>query len=71
MTDGGDGNGDKKEQHGDSGAECDAGLEKELKKGRKPATTGGVRKRSFSLYRGSVQSVAASKNRPTLSGKAI
>ena len=34
-----------------------AGLEKELKKGLKPATTGSVRKRSFSLYRGSVQSV--------------
>ena len=34
-----------------------AGLEKELKKGVKPATTGGVRKRSFSLYRRSVQSV--------------
>ena len=34
-----------------------AGLEKELKKGLRPATTGSVRKRSFSLYRGSVQSV--------------
>ena len=33
-----------------------AGLEKELKKGLKPATTT-VRKKSFSLYRGSVQSV--------------
>ena len=33
------------------------GLEKELKKGRKPATTESVRKRSFSLYRRSVQSV--------------
>jgi hypothetical protein len=33
------------------------GLEKELKKGRKPATTGSVRIKSFSLYRGSVQSV--------------
>jgi hypothetical protein len=36
-----------------------AGLEKELKKGVKPATTGGVRKRPFSLYRRSVQSVRA------------
>ena len=34
-----------------------AELEKELKKGLKPATTGSVRKRSFSLYRGSVQSM--------------
>ena len=33
-----------------------AGLEKELKKGLKPATTT-VRKKSFSLYRGSVQSL--------------
>jgi hypothetical protein len=33
------------------------GLEKALKKGRKPATTESVRKRSFSLYRRSVQSV--------------
>ena len=33
------------------------GLEKELKKGRKPAMTENVRKRSFSLYRRSVQSV--------------
>jgi len=34
-----------------------AGLEKELKKGRKPATTAGVKKRPFSLYRRSVQSM--------------
>jgi ParB family chromosome partitioning protein len=34
-----------------------AELEKALKKALKPATTGSVRKRSFSLYRGSVQSV--------------
>ena len=34
-----------------------AGLEKELKKGQKPATTTTVRKKSFSLYRGSVQSL--------------
>jgi len=33
------------------------GLEKELKKGRKPATTENVRKRPFSLYRRSVQSL--------------
>jgi hypothetical protein len=36
-----------------------AGLEKELKKGRKPVTPG-VRKRPFSLYRRSVQSVRSS-----------
>ena len=36
------------------------GLEKELKKWRKPATTESVRKRSFSLYRRSVQSVRTS-----------
>jgi ParB-like chromosome segregation protein Spo0J len=36
------------------------GLEKELKKGRKPAATGTVRKRPFYLYRGSVQSVKTS-----------
>ena len=36
------------------------GLEKELKKGRMPATTESVRKRSFSLYRRSVQSVRTS-----------
>jgi hypothetical protein len=37
-----------------------AGLEKELKKGLKPATTDNVRKRPFSLYRRSVQSVRSS-----------
>jgi ParB-like chromosome segregation protein Spo0J len=41
-----------------------AGLEKELKKGLKPATTT-VRKKSFSLYRGSIQSLMTSIDEPS------